>query len=199
MSHLGVGNLGLNPYPVLLAQCTTGRGARSPRRYFQGADSRSPSNTTIVVGFVRLRGMQNEEPLLSVASAQMGIIAQPDDGTLKADALSYRKIERCDVSAGRPRLSNPDPELRGYPTWLRLGVSEPLILHFNDTYAQRPPYPREALRLRMLGRWPLPLVGPVSWIVATLPLIVVAGIKNILRPAYSSVVGKRPVKSSPRL
>jgi hypothetical protein len=150
-------------------------------------------------GFVRLRGMPNEEPVISVAFAQLGLAAQGDDGTMKADAMAFRSIERCDVTKGRPLLTNRSAEKAGFPTWLELRAAEPLVLHFNDSYAQKPPYLREASRLRLMARLPAVIAGPMSWILTTFPYGLSKALKDAFRPFYTRLYGKRPVKSSPRI
>ena len=58
------------------------------------------------LGFVRLNGKENEEPLLSVAMALNGESAIPNDGTIKADMMYYGKLS-SNILSGYARLTEP--------------------------------------------------------------------------------------------
>lgn len=152
------------------------------------------------LGFVRLRGLPNEEPLLSAAMMLHGLAPLPDDGTVKGDAMCYPSAIDVDIFRGEARMVN-DPRDPGHFRKWPATEARPIIVHFNCSFAERDPYLREVERLRRVrgDRWPLLVATLYAWMTKTLPLAVVRELKRLLRPAYHRLFGVRPIAPSPRM
>ena len=153
------------------------------------------------LGFVRLRGMPNEEPLIGLAMAKQGEHPIEEDGTIKAEPMYFTGRTELDVLMGRARLFNVPGRERPFPESRTPEEARPLIVHFNCAYAEQFPYTTEALRLRKVLRdgWPAILATVYAWLVSTAPFFIAAGVKDFSRPLYRAIAGCRPVKRSSRL
>ena len=137
------------------------------------------------LGFVRLRGKPNEEPLLSVAMAENNQAPIPDTGDIKADAMDCEEFE-CEVLAGSRRVVSR-----------ALGRVEPAIMHFNDSFTATPCYGAQMIALRLQGRLRLPraiasALGTLAW---GLPRSLWMKMKDRARPTYRRFFGVRRVRS----
>ncbi len=150
------------------------------------------------LGMIRLRGVPNEEPLLSLAMQAYGQEPIPDDGQVKADAMSYPSGIEIDVFEGRALFTDYTTQEHLTGT---LREARPRIAHFNDTYTEEPPYTREVARLRkvQMDEWPLWAAGVYATIRHTIPYRCLETAKDVLRPLYRSVFGTRSVKENPRV
>ncbi len=150
---------------------------------------------------VRLRGVPNEEPLIGLA---MGLYNQhpiPEDGTVKAEPMFFSGKTEIDVFAGTARLTNIEGKPKPYPDWNMPVEAHPLIVHFNCTYAEKPPYISEVCRLErvMHGGWPKTLATVYALLLHRLPFSVIQGAKDLMRPLYSALFGTRRIKPSKRV
>lgn len=148
---------------------------------------------------VRLRGHPNEEPLISLAMALHHQRPIADDGTLKADAMHFTDRIDVDVFSGKALFVNRNGT--SLTTSPGLDRAEPVIAHFNDSFAHRIPYVREAKRLELrLGRgWPGPIADAWAGLTRALPRTGERMMKDLLRPLYRRVFGIRAVRANPRL
>lgn len=153
------------------------------------------------LGLLRLRGMPNEEPLIGMAMALADQHPIPEDGTIKAEPMFFSGRTELDVLRGTARLFNVPGRARPYLHWRLPEESRPLIVHFNDSFAEHPPYTTEAMKLEKVMRkgWPVSAASLYAWTRCTLPFVVVKEIKDTLRPYYHALFGPLPVKRSARL
>jgi hypothetical protein len=140
-------------------------------------------------GFIRLRGVPNEEPLISVAMAQSGCKPTADDGVVKVDAMYWEKA-KMNLLQGKAEVAMHDgPILR------------PILLHFNCSFAEKPPYTNEVktLKLASLYRWP-PIVAEIAGKVwHQVPYLLRQGFLDCFRPLYRAMFGVRKIRPNPRI
>lgn len=154
------------------------------------------------LGMIPLRGSPNEEPLVSLGMALHGQEPIPDDGRIKADAMSYPTGIEVDVFKGRALFKNyTDKEYTDQKHLMGIREARPVIAHFNDTYAERPPYTHEAARLRKVHAcgWSFWSAEMYAMVRHTIPHRCVESTKDALRPLYRALFGTRGVKENPRL
>lgn len=150
-----------------------------------------------MLGFIRLRGKANEEPLIGVGMAKHGIEAKPDDGLTKGDIMFFEKI-RSDVIKGKARLWNvAGPKV---PFVTSLMEARPLFVHFDGINTQ---FFRYRSEVRMLRAWFFAGKSPrAAWTSVfyayKLPHLIVEKVKNVLRPIYHRTFGPNKVKKSLR-
>lgn len=152
------------------------------------------------IGLIRLRGRENEEPLMAIAMAMYGQTPIQEDGSIKAEPMFYPSGIRIDVIKGYASLWNKKTHPAYCTTW---GVTQanPLIVHFNCTYAERSPYTRECFKLEKIIEedWN-PLVASVyAFLRISLTQIALDSLKDTFRPLYRILFGVRSVKASNRL
>lgn len=142
------------------------------------------------LGMIPLRGAPNEEPLVSLGMALHDQAPIPDDGTIKADAMSYPSQIELDVFRGHSLFRDATDQefLTG-----RRREAQPVIGHFNDTYVTEDPYTHEAARLRKVQAegWPLWAADAFAKMRHTIPQRVAKTGKDLLRPLYRYVFGAR--------
>jgi hypothetical protein len=151
------------------------------------------------IGLARLRGFANEEPLIAIAMAICGQSPIAEDGRIKADAMSFTFREDVDVIKGRAALFNK--EGGPFPTRVTLTEAHPLIVHFNCTFAERHPYPRETFKLeKVIAKgWPKWLASVCAGLSRSAPQKATQVFKDLFRPAYRKVFGVRGVAPSKRI
>ena len=140
-------------------------------------------------GFIRLRGVPNEEPLISVGMAVEGCATVPDDGAIKVDAMYWKNV-RMNVLRGKADVMMPDGMMR-----------RPALPHFNCSFAEKPPYISEvmALKLACLDRWPSLLAEFTANFIRKFPYLLKQAFLNSFRPLYHMLFGFRKIKPSPRI
>lgn len=153
------------------------------------------------LGLERLRGAANEEPLIGLAMALANQHSVPEDGSIKAEPMFFSGRTELNVFSGYARLHNLPGTPAPYAEWKIPTEARPTVVHFNCSFAERPPYTTEALRLDKVLRcgWPLPIATAYAWLKCALPFSMVNAAKDVLRPAYHGLFGYRPVKPSGRL
>lgn len=161
------------------------------------ATARSLEERYDELGLIPLRGMPNEEPLVSLAMALHEQTPVENDGTIKADAMSYPSGIDVDVFQGRAVFKD---DTHGETLTDNFSEARPVIAHFNDTYVQGLPYLREAARLeKVQGRgWPLWTADAYSRLRYEIPYSVVKETKDRLRPLYRALFGTRGTKKNIR-
>lgn len=146
------------------------------------------------LGFVRLRGQPNEEPLMSAAIAHYGIQAIENDGSLYADFQWWPHLERLDPIGGQTKLINPPPPDPRHQTRFPADHAQPAILHFLGHHVELPPYQFAALaiRLKVAG---VPAATQIARL-ATIHLFAAERAKELGRPAFRAVFGARRIRPS---
>jgi hypothetical protein len=140
-------------------------------------------------GFIRLRGVPNEEPLISLGMAKEGCQPVLDNGDIKADAMSWTKVE-MNLLKGEVQVTCPDKRL-----------VFPALLHFNCSYSEKPPYTNSVLSLELfsLCRWPKLPAEIAGTLVYLFPYLLRQTLLNIFRPLYRRAFGFREIKKSARM
>lgn len=147
------------------------------------------------MGLKRLRGKENEEPLLAMAMAIHGQHTIKDDGTIKADRMSYTTLS-SNVLSGKTQLKNGD----FFPTWVKLKNVNPLIIHFNGSYTTSFEYKAEALRLLKVNNKQMKpeLIDIFVWLNIILPGKSKVLLKDLFRPIFRVIFGYRAIYSIDR-
>jgi hypothetical protein len=144
-------------------------------------------------GFVRLRGLPNEEPLISVGMALHDQTPIRDDGTIKADAMHFGDKMCIDVLDGKSYFRGNSERTTAW------GVqeAEPIIAHFNDSYAEKPPYIREQAKLKKIYQYGASQIWASTHAALTqsLPFHVTETVKDLLRPVYRALWGSREIRN----
>lgn len=140
------------------------------------------------IGLVRLRGKENEEPLLSLAMAFYGLKPLPEDGSIKAERMSYENI-KSNLLSGEVELRNPN----AFPTWVEVRKSTPLIVHYNGSYTDYY-YQREVTRLYLHSLFSSKQLASAIIFPGTLIYLAKNKLKETFRPYYRSLFGFRRLK-----
>lgn len=153
------------------------------------------------LGLAPLRGVPNEEPLIGLAMALADQHPIPENGTIKAEPMFFSGKTELNVFAGHARLFNSPGVPVPHPEWKIPAEARPIVVHFNCSFAERPPYTTEALRLeKVLGcGWPVAAATAYAWLKCALPFDVAKQMKDMMRPIYRAFFGFRQVKRSARL
>lgn len=150
------------------------------------------------LGFVRLRGRENDEVLIAAAMALHGLSAMPEDGSIMHTALEAPGGVFVDVIRGRSLLLNPKDHPKHFD-WMPLEVMQPAIVHFLGSNADEHPYRTEIEALKFLaGGWLASLARLYADILYGFPLRTARWFKDTFRPLYRFLFGVRPVKASAR-
>lgn len=149
------------------------------------------------LGYVRLRGLPNEEPLISTGMALEDQEPIEDDGELKADAMNFEDEIRVDVFEGVSCFRGDGSKRTA---WGRT-CSHPIIAHFNDTYAEVPPYTREQEKLERVYAhgWAPGWASLYAKMRRELPYRTLEMLKDAGRPLFRKLFGTREVKENPRV
>lgn len=150
------------------------------------------------LGFVRLRGSENDEVLMSAALAIHEVPPVLADGWIMHTAMEAPGGLEIDALMGSAVLYNP----KGHPKhfdWTPLERMEPAIVHFLGADPADHPYSTEirALELVAKGRsvW-----SARAWAVLTssIPWLVIDWARSTLRPVYRRLYGVRAVRPTVR-
>lgn len=149
------------------------------------------------LGFIRLRGVENEEPLIALGMAKYNQKVIPEDGSIKADRMFF-KYCRTNVLKGKAEFWNEGafPE----KVYFKIKQANPLIGHFNASFAENYEYNSEShrLTLRSIGL-PVAISNLYSGIFILFPGKLKENLKQTLRPVYRKLFGFRSVKKSKRI
>ncbi len=140
-------------------------------------------------GFIRLRGVPNEEPLISVGMAKEGCKPIADDGAVKADAMYWKKA-KMNLIKGQAEVAFQDGR-----------KIRPAILHFNCSFVEKPPYINEVLLTKLVRKYKTPRLIADLYVTLTclIPYNLIKKIKRTLKPAYFKLFGFRKVTQSKRM
>lgn len=152
------------------------------------------------IGFVRLRGLPNDEVIMALAMQihhQTPII---DDGTIMSDPQACPGKYKIDVIEGKKTLTNPPFPNPLHRHWYPFEKVEPVIVHFLGSYTQHYPYKREVFRLKKAVKNNLH-AGTESFakFFIEYPERIKIGFKNKFRPLFHYLFGTRNVPKSDRI
>lgn len=158
------------------------------------AKARELKNQYDELGFVRLRGKENEEPLLAVAMSIYDQHTIADDGLIKSDLMFYDEFS-SNIITGKAILTNNSPSKTNGK---ELSVVSPMIVHFNDSFSETVEYLAEEYRLKHLqqNRY-LTAIYILFKLKAKSRIIKMT--KDILRPLFHKIVGPMKVKKNKRV
>jgi hypothetical protein len=152
------------------------------------------------LGLVRLRGRPNDELLMSLAMAEYGMKAIPDDGMIMGDLYSYSGIPSLNILRGRTLLRNPPKTSFLHRDWNPLAKASPVIVHFLGDAHNLPEYQTDVLALNLNNRGiPSCVSRSISCFFILYPGIVKRSIKNIMRPIFHRIFGVRRIIKSERI
>jgi hypothetical protein len=143
------------------------------------------------IGLVRLRGKENEEPLLAIAMALYKQEPVIEDGSIKADCMHFKK---CDTNILTGKL-----KLIPKSSYVHNNIHfDPAIIHFNDSYSEKYSYLSDAYRLKHSCYGPL--IKEIFVLFAyKIPQISIKTLKVILRPIYHLIAGPSAIKTNKRI
>ena len=152
------------------------------------------------IGFLRLRGLPNDEVLMALAMQLHGQLPVPDDGTITSDLQSCRGPYKIDVIKGERALTNPAMPDPLNQSWYPFNKVSPLVVHFLGYYTLHYPYLREAYRLKKALAKKLNGISELIAVLSIqLPAVLKEQIKRTFRPLYHKLAGVRKVKLSERV
>lgn len=149
------------------------------------------------LGLIRLRGKENEEPLIALGMAKYEFNAIPEDGSIKADRMFFRYI-KSNVLAGKAHFWNN----KDYPhkAYFKIDFSFPVIGHFNNTFSENYEYASEERRLYLNEKgWNYFFIESYVWLFILAPGKLKERVKNIFRPFFHAIFSPRKLKQSKRL
>ena len=152
------------------------------------------------IGFERLRGACNEEPIMALAMALCGQQPIAETGAIMNTIHAAPGGLRIDVLRGRAVLRNPPGHPR-HNAWYLLDELHPVIVHFCGWDPDRHPYRAEMAKLRLVCAqgWPRWLARLWVWLFRSLPARLLDGTKRWLRPVLHGTVGPRRQRLSSRV
>ncbi|UKT64389.1 hypothetical protein [Pedobacter mucosus] len=145
------------------------------------------------LGFIRLRGKENEEPLFAAAMANFNQQPIDDDGSIKADAMFFTNF-KCNVITGTAILENKNLSDNGYQS---PKISKPAIVHYNDRYTELANYLADQVRLR--SHLPQLLNSIFIQVKYLIPSFFTTELKNMFRPLYHQLLGPSKIKKIRRV
>lgn len=149
------------------------------------------------LGLIRLRGKENEEPLVALGMAHLSQETIPEDGRIKADRMFYSYLT-TNVLSGKAKLWNKEEFPKG--AYFQISKSTPVIVHFNDSYSEEYEYLAETHRLYLCAKLPSKLLANLSaHLYHIMPGKFKGMVKGILRPLYHTFFGYRNIKVSKRI
>lgn len=152
------------------------------------------------LGLKRLRGLPNDEILVSIAMAVHSQKPIPEGGDIMNSLLAAPSGLEIDVFKGLAVLRNA----KGHPqhnSWYEMEEMRPRLVHFLGLDVRTYPYGGEVSRLMLVEerRWPLWLATLWVTLSFSLPSMVWYRVKEFLRPAYCALFGFRSIRLSERL
>ena len=151
------------------------------------------------LGLVRLRGLPNEEVLISGAMARHNLWGIPDDGLVIGDFQTSPGNASLDLLRGRRRMTNPPYPSPNHCSWAPVRSISPAVVHFLGFHSRLPHYRSEVATLNLLAQGLPPRVARfLARLVCFWPPSTFALLKSWLRPLYRRVFGARPTLPTDR-
>lgn len=152
------------------------------------------------IGFLRLRNTPNDEVLMAVAIALHNLPIVYDDGSMMSDPQACQGKYHLDIIKGTTKMINPPYPSPLHQNWYPHHIVRPKIIHFLGSYAEGSTYLLEAYRVKKaLAQKSIFLHTIYGNLTIKYPDLIKTLLKNMLRPLYRLVFGKRKIKSSPRM
>jgi len=152
------------------------------------------------IGFLRLRGLPNDEVLMALAMQLHGQVPVPDDATIMSDLQACQGKYEIDVVNGVRSLNNPPYPSPLHQDWYPFKTVSPLIVHFLGYYTLHYPYLREVYRLKKaLAKKLNRLIELAAILKIEAPARIKEQIKKTFRPLYHKLAGVRKIKTSERV
>ncbi len=151
------------------------------------------------LGLVRLRGLPNEEVLVSGAMACHNLWGVPDGGSIVGDFQTSPGRASLDIIRGESRMTNPPPPSPDHCPWAPVRSIAPAIVHFLGSHNRLPDYRAEAATLRWIARGvPAEVARLTSRLAILWPRRSLLLLKSWLRPLYRRIFGTRPIPPTER-
>lgn len=148
------------------------------------------------IGLIRLRNKENEEPLIALSMAKFNQKPILDDGSIKADVMSYTDL-KTNLIYSKCELSNRN---NFYPTWLTINNSKPLIVHYNSSFTESYQYITEIFKLNFFNLIKVKFIANLVGNLCILyPRKILLFTKNCTRPFYRKIIGIRAIKQTKRV
>lgn len=152
------------------------------------------------IGFVRLRNKPNDEVIMALAmqlEEQKPIV---DDATIMSDPFACPGNYKLDIKKGKTLLINPPEPSPMHRHWYKFHKVSPLIVHFLGSHTEDFQYKSEVAKLPLLLSNRFNLLQSLK-IILTVKLTAKAKnhFKNLFRPIYRVLLGKRKIQTSERL
>jgi hypothetical protein len=152
------------------------------------------------IGFIRLRNRPNDEVIMALAMQLHRQQPIAEDGTVMSDPQACPGNYIIDVVNGKALLENPAMPSPLHREWYPFHKVSPLIVHFLGYYTMHYPYRLDVYRLKYAAQkrlnWSVKAYGSLA---IEYPERFKIFIKNMLRPLFHGVFGKRKIKQSPRV
>jgi hypothetical protein len=152
------------------------------------------------IGFVRFRGREADEMLMSLAMELNGETPITDDGCIMSDPLCCQGAFSTNVIKGKALLRNPPKPDPLHQNWYPFEKVQPLVVHFLGHHTQGYQYKKETYRLKKLSENKLNFFSESRALIsieAKGRLIIF--LKNKLRNIYHKLFGIRQIERSERL
>jgi hypothetical protein len=132
--------------------------------------------------------------------AMYGQVPLLEDGSIKAEPMFYPSGLVVDVIKGRAILYNHENHPQHSNVW-GLSCSNPLIVHFHCSNANRHQYKTECLKLEKVitKGWNYQIVRIYAFLRFTTPEQTKTFLKTIFRPLYRIMFGVRSIHQSERI
>lgn len=145
------------------------------------------------IGFERLRNCPNDELLMSLAMSLHNQKPVSEKNGIMNSILAGAAGININVQKGYAFLKNDYKN-----PWYKQDIYTPKIVHFCGIDTNSTQYAREILKLKLMyeRNFPEVLANACISLLLTLPSKIKNKLKDILRPAYHNLFGKRAIKSN---
>lgn len=143
------------------------------------------------IGLVRLRGKENEEPLIAIAMAIYNQIPLEEDGTVKADCMYFKK---CDTNVLTGKINLVPLSSYQYSKT----SFDPAIIHFNDSFSEKHSYLSECYRLNYPSKYMF-ITELVVFVRYKAPMVLSEMFKYTFRPVYHFLSKPSAIKPNSRI
>lgn len=152
------------------------------------------------IGFVRLRGMPNDEVLMALAMELCNQTPIPDDGSIMSDPLACQGTYHLDIISGYTKMINPPSSSPLHQKWYPHHIVKPTIVHFLGYFTLHYPYLINVYRLKKLMEGKLNFFSNAfGHLYIQYPHQLKTSLKNSFRPLFRLLFGTRKIKPSNKI